>query len=135
QNSFLHDTKHLEKDPLRDYTPTHDDLVQIQAGSSIVIKNNRMTGTKNTDIMVTQDTGKVADLTISGNYIDGGNCSININQKNNGALRNVKIKSNLFGPNRTIANCAVYKPAAGTITLSGNIWQATGKSVTALIRK
>ncbi|MFT4235176.1 MAG: hypothetical protein QM607_09285 [Microbacterium sp.] len=128
-DSYLHDTYHLEQDPLRDYTPTHDDIVQIQIGKNLLFENNTMSGSQNTVFMVTQDRGSVGDMTISDNYLDGGNCSINVNEKSNGPLSDVLIDGNLFGPNRTISYCAVYIPPTSDITLTENYWEATGELV------
>jgi len=134
RDSYLRDTLHFEKDPVHNNTPSHDDIVQIQAGSNILLERNSMVGSKNTVIMVTQDQGAVSNLTIRNNYLDGGNCSINMNEKGKGAFSKVLISGNIFGPTRTISYCAAYIPTTSDVTLQSNYWEATGKLVVAVPR-
>jgi hypothetical protein len=135
RDSYLHDTLHYAKDPVQNNTPSHDDIVQIQGGSKIVLEGNTMVGSKNTVVMVTQDQAKVSGLTIRDNYIDGGNCSINMNEKGKGGFSQVLLEGNLFGPNRTISYCAAYIPLTSDVTLRSNYWEATGKLVAAVARE
>lgn len=135
RDSYLHDTLHYKNDPVQKNGPSHDDVIQVQGGSNIVIEGNTLAGSTNTVIMVTQDQSRLSGLTIRGNYIDGGNCSINMNEKGKGPLKNVLLQDNLFGPNRAISYCAAYIPPASDVTLRANYWEATGKIVAPVFRE
>lgn len=135
RDSYLHDTLHYKNDPAQKNGPSHDDVIQVQGGSDIVIEGNTLTGSTNTVIMVTQDQSRLSGLTIRGNYVDGGNCSINMNEKGKGPLKNVLLEDNLFGPNRAISYCAAYIPVNSDVTLRANYWEATGKLVQAVPRE
>ena len=40
----------------------------------------------------------------------------------------MSITSNRFGPGRYSTSCPMRLPSASPITLSGNVWDATGKT-------
>jgi hypothetical protein len=135
RDSYLHDTLHYKNDPVQKNGPSHDDVIQVQGGSNIVIEGNTLSGSTNTVIMVTQDQSRLSGLTIRDNYIDGGNCSVNMNEKGKGPLKNVLVQDNLFGPDRAIGNCAVYLPPTSDVTLRTNYWEATGRLVAPVFRE
>ena len=70
--------------------------------------------------------GTVGPLTITGNYLNGGNYTIYIVDGANGkyVIGNISVTNNSFG--RT----ARYGPSSTNVpSQSGNVWADTGKSV------
>ena len=120
--SWLHGNLHLEQDPLRDGTPTHDDSIQIQAGTNISFTGNTITDAHNAVMMITQDTGKVGNVSFSGNTADGGACSINVAEKGRGPIVGLTVTDNVFGRNTGIANCAIIAPTTTQITTDANTY-------------
>lgn len=123
--SWLHDSSYWASDPLRNGAATHDDSIQIEAGSSILIEGNRLEDAHNAAIQVTQNKSlaQLGTLTIRDNYIQGGACSINIAATPQ-PIR-PSIVGNVFGPERLHRTCAVIAPQTNAPSLSGNIWEAT----------
>ncbi|ROR67401.1 right-handed parallel beta-helix repeat-containing protein [Agrococcus jenensis] len=118
QDSWIHGILHFASDP-RGGGPSHDDAIQIQSGSDYVITGNRIEGGNNAAIQLTQDAGPTSDVRISGNWLDGGACSVNLAQKDQGPLQGIAVTDNTFG--RSTYNCAIIRPAAGSISTSGNV--------------
>ena len=131
-NSYLHDSFYLEKDPLRNYTPTHDDNIQIQAGSNISITGNTLVGTHNAAMMITQDRGDVSNVKFANNFADGGACTLNIAEKAYGPIMGMTISDNTFGRNTRHANCAILAPVTSQIA---NISNEYTDGVAVAIRK
>ncbi|WP_460798506.1 hypothetical protein [Microbacterium sp. GXF0217] len=131
--SWLHDNSHWTSDPLRGGTPTHDDSIQIEAGGSIVIEGNRLEGAHNAAVQITQNTSKarLGAITIRNNFIQGGACTINIAETPQ-ALH-PSITGNVFGPERVHSTCAVIAPKANAPTLSGNVWQSSGGTMSSYV--
>jgi len=118
QDSWIHGILHFASDP-RGGGPSHDDAIQIQSGSGYVITGNRLEGGNNAAIQLTQDAGPTSDVRISGNWLDGGGCTVNLAQKDLGPLQGIAVTGNTFGD--STYNCAIIRPAAGSITTSGNV--------------
>lgn len=132
KNSWLHSNTHFTNDPNWNGGPSHDDNIQIVSGSNISIINNRLSGSYNAAIMITQDDGSVSNVRIANNRIGNGGCSINIAPgKNKAAIANLKIQTNAFESNQRHKNCAVIAPSAYKSALSGNYW-ASSKEPTAM---
>ena len=121
-DSYLHDNFYLEKDPLRNYTPTHDDSIQIQAGTNIVMTGNTIVDAHNAVVMITQDRGDVGNVTFANNYADGGGCTINVAEKSYGPIMGMSITNNVFGRTTKNANCAIIAPVTTKIVNSGNVY-------------
>ena len=121
-DSWVHDNLHYLRDPNHGGTPSHDDSIQIQAGSNIRIDGNRLTDAWNASVQVTQDRGDVSNLTITNNIADGGGCSINLAEKAYGPLRGVVISDNTFGRNTRVDDCAVIAPASTRVQMSKNYY-------------
>lgn len=119
-DSWVHDNLHYEQDPNQGGTPSHDDSIQIQAGSNIRIDGNRLTDAWNSSVQVTQDRGDVSNLTITNNITDGGGCSINLAEKSYGPLRGVVVSDNTFGRNTRVTDCAVIAHSTTKVEMSGN---------------
>ena len=116
RNSYIHD--------VRAYTvngsTTHSDGVQIQIGSNHRLVNNTIEGGYNAAIQVTQDRGVTSDLQVTGNYMDGGMCTVNLAEKAYGPLRGVVISGNTFGRSTRVYDCAVVNPITTILSVSNN---------------
>ena len=119
-DSWLHDNLHYEVDPTQGNTPSHDDSVQIQVGSNIQIRDNKISGAHNSGVQITQNRGSVNNVQFTGNTIDGGGCSFNISEGGKGPVTGVTISNNIFGRNTKVANCAVIAPSTSMPTLSND---------------
>ena len=122
EDSWFHDNTHYEQDPLRNNTPTHDDSVQIQAGSNIRISGTYFAGAHNAAVQITQDAGIVSDVAFTGNFLDNGACTINVAEKGKGAIRGISMADNVFGLNSTISRCSVVSPTSTVITMTRNLF-------------
>lgn len=127
EDSWLHDNAHFTKDPRWGGKPSHDDSVQIQRGSNVTLRGNSISGAYNAALMVTQDSGAVANLTVAGNWLDGGACVANI-KKMKSAPTKVLLTDNVFGRNARYPNCGVKVPATYPLTMQRNVFD-NGKSV------
>ncbi|MET4099735.1 hypothetical protein ABIB37_001972 [Agrococcus sp. UYP10] len=126
RNSWLHDNLHYASDPSWNGNPSHDDSVQIQSGSGYWITGNRIEDANNAGIMITQDAGRVANVMIRDNFLDGGGCTINLHDKGKGRFQNIDIVGNIFGANSAF-NCQIIR-TAGDITATANT-TVTGKAM------
>ena len=133
ESSWLHDTLYYEQDPYYNGTPTHDDNAQIAVGNNITFRKNTLSGTHNAAIQVTQDRGVVSNLTLDGNWIDDGACSVNLAQNSFGPVQDVVIKNNVFSRTQVHAGCAIIadNSTIPEVKLSGNAW-SDGASVTSI---
>lgn len=118
EGSHLHDHLHYERDPAHDGGPSHDDGIQVQQGRGIRIIGNTLSGAHNAAIQITQDRGLVAAVTITGNTISGGGCSINVAEKGAGPIRDLVIRDNVFGDSRH--DCTMLIPPTTPAELAGN---------------
>lgn len=116
ENSWLHDNLHYANDPGWGGGPSHDDNIQVQSGSGFWFYRNRLEGSFNAALQVTQDAGVTANMSIADNYFAGGGCTVNLAQKARPPLQNIDIIRNLFGPGSRF-NCDVLHPPEGDINL------------------
>lgn len=123
KDSWLHRTLYYENDPVYNGTPSHDDNAQIQQGSNLTFTHNTMEGTHNAAIQVTQDFGRVSNLLVENNLISNGACSINLAQKDKGALQGITLRGNRFTRTSTYS-CAIIVSGASrnNLSLSDNRW-------------
>jgi len=130
-NSWLHENAHFSPDPNQSDNQTHDDGIQVTGGKNITISGNTIEGAHNSALMVGQ--GKtVANVTISNNWLSGGGCTVNVTQSGVGTpIQGMVIKNNQFGPGNHGTACPMRLPKASPISLSGNVWAATGSTATA----
>lgn len=131
--SWLHDNLHYAKDPNHGGSPSHDDSIQIQKGSNISVTNSNISGAFNSGIQITQDTGRVSNFTFTGNYANGGGCTVNIAEKSYGPVLGVKIADNKFGRDTKVSNCAVIAKTTTKIDLARNFYTPDGAAV--VVRK
>ena len=117
EDSWLHDNLHYAKDPNHGYGPSHDDSIQIQAGNNIRIVGNVITDANNAAMQITQDTGKVSNVTFGSNTVTHGCCSGNVAEKGRGPILGLRITGNRFGLETGPPHCAVLAPTTPTIWL------------------
>ncbi len=121
QDSYIHD--------LRYTSSSHNDGVQQNGGSGDVVHHNTIIQKRDqtSPINFTTDFGKISNITIDNNLLDGGGYIFNIRNGGSGNPTGVKITNNRLGRN------SVYTPNViavdGTITSSGNVWDNTGAAV------
>jgi hypothetical protein len=127
--SWLHGNKHFTSDPLQADGFSHDDNIQVQGGSSSVIKGNTLEGAYNAGVMVTQNASAISGLQISNNWLKGGACTVNVTQAGvNTPIRGLSITGNRFGPSRYGTTCPMLVPGTSKMKISGNRWDANGKA-------
>lgn len=122
ERSWLHDNAHYEQDPNWGGKPSHDDSIQLQKGTNLTIRDNTIEGSHNAAIMLTQDAGAVSKLNVTGNFIDGGACTINVKAASIGQPNGVTIADNTFGRNTQYKNCSIRVPTAYTLDLRNNVY-------------
>jgi len=123
-NNWLHDNLHFTSDPVQNGGPSHDDSIQIQGGSNIVVSGNRMSGSHNAAIQIVQDRNRptVSGVIVSQNYLDGGGCTVNVQA---GYFPGINITGNVFGPNRAFGKCGIITGKNPLPAMSSNIWDTT----------
>ena len=126
-DSYLHDFVVYPSDPAQGGKPSHADGVQISAGRGVRITGTTIEGANNAAIMVTQDAGPVSHLTIEGNYLDGGGCSVNFGS--NGPPKvGLVVRNNRFGRSQRNIGCTIIRnPVASPLLETGNVWDDTGE--------
>ncbi len=126
-DSYLHGFVTYPSDPAQGGRPSHSDGIQVQAGSGVVIRGTTIIGATNAAVMVTQDAGAVSHLTIEGDYLDGGGCSINFGS-NGPPKTGLVVRNNRFGRSQRVTGCAIIRnPIASPLTETGNVWDDTGQ--------
>ena len=126
-DSWVHDTLHYEPDPNQSDGKTHDDSVQIEGGTNIVLDGNRFEDAHNAAIMVTQNHSVTANVTISNNYLSHGACAVNVTQSGLGVpIVGMRIVSNRFGPGAYGRTCPMRLPLTSVFSVVGNTWIDTG---------
>jgi hypothetical protein len=128
RDSWLHGNFHITPWPAQPDNMTHDDNIQFEGGTNILIQNNTMEGAYNAALMVTQNWGRSSGIRLVGNYLTGGGCIVNLSEKGKGPITNVSLESNVFGTSR-VANCGVIAAPTSTPRMANNIWEATGQPV------
>jgi hypothetical protein len=130
EGSHLHDFRHYTNDPNWGGGGSHDDAIQVQGGTGIQIIGNTLKGAYNAGVMITQDAAVTKDLSINGNWIDGGGCSINYGS--NGAYKTgMQANDNRFGRAQRNANCAIIHNALKSdLAPTGNVWDDNGAPAT-----
>ncbi|MGY4643604.1 right-handed parallel beta-helix repeat-containing protein [Cellulomonas sp. URHB0016] len=130
ESSWLHDNLHYDVAP--DQTNgTHDDGIQIQKGNNIDVVGNTISGAYNAALMYSPGLGPISDVNVSGNWIDGGGCSVNIAEQGRGPATGLVFKNNVFGRDTRVDDCAIIAPSttAAVLSLAGNTY-TDGSAVT-----
>ena len=127
RDSWLHDNLHLP-DTRRSGGYTHDDSIQIEGGRNILVQHNSLNDAENAAVMITQNVAGTSDVDINANWISGGGCSINVDEKGRGPIQGLVISNNVFGTSQ-VQGCAVLVPTSTPVTLVGNVWAESGRLV------
>lgn len=126
--SWLHDNYH-GPDPEQANEETHDDNVQVQRGSNIVLKGNSLSGAHNAALQVTQGTGVVSNLVVSDNWVAGGGCSLNIADGTLGAIRDLSVVGNRFGASGFDCPILLTPATKASARIAGNVWEGQERTV------
>jgi len=86
--NWIHDLAYFYPvDPARsDGDASHSDGIQVQGGADLRIVGNSIEAVTGVSaaVQVTQDVSPTVRLSVVGNWIDGGNCSVNIGRVKSG---------------------------------------------------
>ncbi len=134
QNSWLHDTVAYPHDPYQGNGPTHNDAIQVLSGQHIHLTGNTVQGGTNSGLQITQDHGPVSDLAFTGNWADGGACTVNVADKPLTTMTGITVSDNQFGHASGYPRCAVVISAGVTMTATGNVWAGTTTPVEITLR-
>jgi hypothetical protein len=112
----------------------HADGGQMQGGeTNLVVRHNNIDATCsscNSALFLAPDQGPSTNgpVTITGNWLNGGNYSLYCVDGNNGQyyVQNISIIGNRFGRNSRYGSDNINVP----ITQSGNVWDDTGAALT-----
>lgn len=129
ERSWLHGFRFYANDP-RQSDGSHNDAVQVLGGKNITIAGNTLEEAHNAAVQVTQTHNVVANLTIDGNWANGGGCSLNINRVPRGYMSGLALTNNRFGRATRNANCPITVSAGQAFTFLGNVWDDTSQPVT-----
>ncbi len=127
QNSWLHGNLHLPDSRQSDGF-THDDSIQMEGGQNILIRGNTLEGAYNAAMMITQNVARSRQITVSGNWISGGWCTINLSEKGKGPIEAMTVQDNLFGTSRNDP-CGIIAPLTSPVSMINNIYTASGGQV------
>ena len=84
----------------------------------------------NSAMQVNQNLGTVTDLHFTGNYADGGHCTVNLVNTPRPSMTGIQVDDNRFGRNTSTVNCAIFAKNAVTLTHVNDVWDDTGLPVT-----
>ena len=132
EDSYIHDLPFFPHDPDQGGNPAHNDGVEIFVGKNLHITGNAfyMTTYNNSAMQVNQNLGVVTDLHFTGNYADGGHCTVNLVVQPLTSMTGIQVDNNRFGRDTSIANCAIFAKYAVTLTDVNDVWDDTGLPVT-----
>jgi hypothetical protein len=129
ESSLLENTTYYSSDPNQGGGPTHNDNIQIQEGSNLRIIGNTIRRATNFAILGSADMGDTPGLLVSGNWLDGGHCTVKIQELNGHQLTGAQVVNNKFGPNRAVQSCPIVAVHGTGVSASGNTLEATGAPV------
>lgn len=128
EDSWLHSTKYFSSDPNQDGKGTHNDGVQILGGRNIRIRDNSISGAGNAAIMVSQDHSTATDVKVTGNFLDGGACTVNLTHRPRSTMSGVTVQDNRFG-RASRYNCPILASRGTSVTTGDNVYADNGASV------
>jgi hypothetical protein len=129
QHSWVHDTVAYAHDPYQGNGPSHNDGVQVLSGRTINIRGNTIQGGSNSALQVTQGNGAVSALSFSGNWADGGACTVNVADAPLATMSGINVSYNQFGHTSYYKNCAIIVSAGVSMTAISNVWAGTTSPV------
>jgi hypothetical protein len=71
----------------------------------------------------------VSGLLFSGNWADGGGCTVNIANLPLASISGITLTNNRFGRASRVPNCPMLATLKSTVAASGNVWGDTGVAV------
>ena len=98
-------------------------------GSNIKIIGNTIRKATNFAILGAADIGDNSGLLVSGNWLDGGHCTVKIQELHGHQLTGAQLINNKFGPNRLVQSCPIVAVTGTGVTASGNTFELTGLPV------
>lgn len=111
----------------------HTDVVQVVSGSDIVVRGNALEAHNpdsdvmgNAAFMFGEDDGPVTDCTVEGNYLDGGNYTVNGGGSGTTGAA-CAFRDNVLGENHRYGGVANLGPEVDWH--SSNVWMETGDPV------
>jgi hypothetical protein len=128
ENSLLENTTHYASDPSQGGGASHNDNIQILYGRNLTIRGNTIRGATNFAILGAASRGNTPNLVITGNWLDGGHCTVKL-QVLNGWSEAATVTNNRFGPHRVIKNCQLQVYTRVRLVASGNVMELTGAAV------
>lgn len=131
EKSLLEKTTYYSSDPNQKGGPTHNDNIQILNGHNITITGNDISGAQNFAILGAANLGHTSNLTVEGNWLDGGHCTVKL-QSMKGWNLDAVVTGNRFGPHRAVSYCAFQAEPQVDVKASDNRMEADGSPVTML---
>jgi hypothetical protein len=133
QDSWVHDMSYFASDPNQGGGPTHNDAVQTLGSQHITLRHNTMSpgSRSNAAYQVTQDGGTASgDLHIVDNFLDGGNCTLNLAHKGGPTpMTGIYVNGNRFG-RATQFVCPILISTQTVLTENkGNVWDDSGAAI------
>jgi hypothetical protein len=112
---------------------SHNDALQTLGAKNVVIRGNSLQAydfqdqdPHNAALMISPDNGgRVQDLLVEGNYLDGGNVTVNVSEAQDAVYRDVVLRDNVVGPHSRFGKAFQGGDHPGVLWES-NTWQATG---------
>jgi hypothetical protein len=134
EGSYIHGLDYYTDDPTHS-DGSHNDGVQVVGGANVTITGNTIEVAKglNSALQVTQDVDATRNLSFTKNRVDGGTCSVKLNQKGRSTLGPVTVSNNLFGRAMSIPGCAILRTNATSLVASGNAWDDNHQPVAAKV--
>ncbi len=133
EDSLLENTDYFANDPNQGGTPTHNDNIQVQRGNNLVFLRNTIRGGQNFAILLASSINNTTNVTIDGNYLSDGHCSMKIEERNGWNLTQTTIKNTRFGTGQAVRNCAINQVVGTEVTFGNNVWAATGAAVNVVV--
>jgi len=129
ESSWLHGSSWFASSPSHNGGQTHNDAVQVHGGNNISMVGNRMEEANNAAIQMTQDYSRTHDVSIVGNWMNGGGCTVNIADKGKTGMTAITATGNRFGRNTRNADCAIIRGSLVQLSATGNVWDDNGTPV------
>lgn len=142
--NYVHDLSCISPDPNHSDGKTHNDVVQIQGGGYVVIRNNHFDATPSSTstagvkptscVMITPNVSACPGNVITGNWLYGVSAAvINVSPKSKGSSTTAWIADNRFGPtvgypmllDNSQLTFAGLPTTTGLDTNNGNVYDAT----------
>lgn len=121
---------------VHDLGPVPVDAVRTQGGRDVTLRHNVLTaGAKaNAAYQVTQEGGASGSLKVDGNWLDGGNCTLNFAARGGGPtpLTGITVTDNRFGRDTRYVCPILISTQTVLTTDSGNVWDDTGGALPAV---